>query len=159
MNLLRLLAIAAQAGLAFGLLWISTRVWLRRQRARNAGWRSEIETHASYETTLRHARLLMRNGLGATRWADLRGPRRLIVGTDAFIFSAPNALKEYVFSGPQCSIAYSQNPSGFVHRDWIMITGQADGRPIQLAISDENLPEIWQVLTDAGVTYGHGPAA
>jgi hypothetical protein len=159
MNLLRLLAIAAQAGIAFGLLWLGTRIWLSRQRARNGQQRSEIETQPRYKTTLRHARLLMKNGLGGTRWADLQGPRRLIVGTDAFIFSAPNALKEHVFNGSECSIAHSQQPSGFVHREWIVITGQADGRQIQLAISDDNLPEIWQALTEAGVAYGHGPAA
>jgi hypothetical protein len=159
MNLLRLLAIAAQAAIALGVVWLSTRLWLSRQRSRNTEWRSEIQTHTRYETSLRHARLLMTGGLGGKMWADLQGPRRLIVGTDAFVFSAPNALKEFVFSGPECSIAHSQLPSGFVQRDWIVITGQANGRQVQIAISDDNLPEIWQALTGTGVAYGHGPAA
>jgi hypothetical protein len=159
MNLLRLLALAAQASIALGVVWASTRIWLSRQRARNAERRSEIEAHACYEAALRHARLFMTGGLGGNRWADVQGPRRLIVGADAFIFSAPNALREFVFSGPGCSIAHCQASSGFVDRDWIVITGQANSRQIQLAISDDNLPEIWQALTSAGVAYGHGPAA
>ncbi|HUC26845.1 MAG TPA: hypothetical protein VMA73_29455 [Streptosporangiaceae bacterium] len=161
---LRPLAMVAQAGIAFALMWGGTRIWLNRQRAKTSGLRSEIEAHVCFETTLARASLLGTRGytgLGGTRgqWLPMQRPRRLIVGTDAFIFSAPNALKEYAFRGHDCSIAYSQAPSKFVTRDWIIITGQAGRRPVQLAISDDNLPEIWQALTDAGVAYGHGPVA
>ena len=63
----------------------------------------------------------------------------LTVGVDAFAFEAPNSLREYVFKGAECSIAFSQAPSSaFVTRDWIVIiyewnqehrTIPLDGRP------------------------------
>lgn len=164
MDLLRLLALVAQVGIVSALMWGSTRLWLKRQRAKNSGLRSEIEAQVCFETTLRYASLLGTRGyegFGGTRgrWIALQGPRRLIVGTDAFIFSAPNALKEYVFRGRECSIAHSQAPSHFAKRDWIVITGPADGRQVQLAISHDNLAEVWQALTGTGVAYGHGPVA
>ena len=162
--MLRLLVIGAQVCIVYALIWAGTRLWLHRQRRRSSGLRGQIEAHVCFETALSQASLLGTRGyagFGGTRgrWIALQGPRRLIVGADAFIFSAPNALKEYVFSGRDCSIAYSQAPSRFVNRDWIVITGQADGRQVQLAISHDNLPEIWQALTGTGVAYGHGPAA
>ena len=38
----------------------------------------------------------------------MRGPKRLIVGTDAFMISAPQALCEFVFTGRESSIAFTQ---------------------------------------------------
>jgi hypothetical protein len=77
----------------------------------------------------------------------VRGPKRLIVGTDAFMISAPQALREFVFRGPESSIAFGQavNPD-----DCIMIAGQADGRQVQLAIAGDNLQDIWQALAATG---------
>ncbi len=162
-ELLRVLAVVAQTAVVCALVWGGTRLWLNRQRTKSAGLRGEIKAQVCFETTLRYASLLASRGYGGFstrgRWIPLQRPRRLIVGTDAFIFSAPNALKEFVFRGRECSIAYSQTPSHFVNRDWIIITGQVDGRPVQLAISDDNLPEIWQALTGTGVAYGHEPVA
>jgi len=34
--------------------------------------------------------------------------------------------------------------------DCIMITGQAGGRPVRLAITGDNLPDIWQALAGTG---------
>lgn len=70
------------------------------------------------------------------------------------MISAPQALREFVFRGPGSSIAFGQavNPD-----DCIMITGQADGRQVQLAITRDNLPDIWQALagTGAALVLGH----
>ncbi len=74
----------------------------------------------------------------------------MIVGTDAFMMSAPQALREFVFIGRESSIAFSQAPSRLVDRDWIVITGQAGGREIQLAITRDNLLEVWQALAGTG---------
>ena len=83
-------------------------------------------------------------------WIRLRGPKRLIVGTDAFMVSAPQALSEFVFRGSESSIAFGQavNPD-----DCIMITGQAGGRQVQLAITGGNLPDIWQALAGTGAAF------
>jgi hypothetical protein len=80
----------------------------------------------------------------------LRGPKRLIVGTDAFMVSAPQSLSEFVFRGSESSIAFGQavNPD-----DCIMITGQAGGRQVQLAITGGNLPDIWQALAGTGAAF------
>jgi len=61
--------------------------------------------------------------------------------------SAPQALREFVFSGPESSIAFGQavNPD-----DYIVITGQVGGRQVQLAITGDNLPHIWQALAGTG---------
>jgi len=162
MDLLRLLALVAQTGIGCALLWVGTRLWLNRQHARNSGLRAEIEAQMRFATTVDYARdnrvtTFARNGHA---WVSLGRPMRLIVGTDAFIFEAPNALKEYVFRGSECSIAFSQEPSSvFVTRNWIVITGPARGRQVQLAISNDNLMDIWQALTGAGAAYGHGSVA
>jgi hypothetical protein len=118
-------------------MWVGTRVWLNRRRARNAPLRREVEAQVCYATTLDGARIRRESVFAGTRgqWTSLQGPRRLIVGTDAFIFSAPNALREFYFRGRECSITFSQAPSRLVSRDWIVITGQADGRLVQLAIA------------------------
>jgi hypothetical protein len=149
----KLLALVAQFGIAGALMWLSTRVWLNRQRARNAPLRREVEAQVWFATTLDRASIFRKSTFGRARgqWFPLRGPRRLIVGTDAFIFSAPTALREFYFRGRECSIASSQAPSRFVKRDWIVISGQAGGRLIQLAIARDNLPEVWQALAGTGV--------
>src|SRR5690349_16384799 len=85
-------------------------------------------------------------------WIPLRGPKRLTVGTDAFMVSAPQALREYVFTGRDSSIALSQAPSRIVHRDWIVVTLEDGGRRLRLAITGDNLPEVWQALAGTGVT-------
>jgi hypothetical protein len=113
--------------------------------------RGEIEAGVCFETTLDRASILGTGGFGGTRgvWIRLQGSKRLIVGTDAFTVSvsAPLALREFVFKGSESSIAFGQavNPD-----DCIMITGQADGRQVQLAITGDNLPDIWQALAGTG---------
>jgi len=120
-----------------------------RERARNAPLRGEIETRVCFKTTLDRVSIRGTGGFGGTRgmWISVRGPKRLIVGTDAFMISAPQALREFVFRGPESSIAFGQavNPD-----DCIMITGQADGRQVQLAITGDNLQDIWQALAGTG---------
>jgi hypothetical protein len=75
-------------------------------------------------------------------WMSRRGPKRLIVGTDGFIVSAPQAPREFVFTARESSIALSRAPSRVVDRDWIVITGRAGRRAVRLAITRENLPEV-----------------
>ena len=94
--------------------------------------------------------------------ASDQGPKRLIVGTDAFMICAPQALREFVFRGHESSIAFGQavNPD-----DCLMITGQAGGRHVQLAITGNNLQGIWQALAGTGaalvlrvaLTWRRGP--
>src|SRR5580692_3609465 len=120
-----------------------------RERAENAPRRGEIAARVRFETALDRASILGTGGFGGTRgvWIQLKGPTRLIVGTDAFMVSAPQALREFVFSGPESSIAFGQAVNS---GDCIMITGQAGGRQVQLAITSDNLPDIWQALAGAG---------
>lgn len=153
MELLRLLALVAQVSIVAVLMWAGTRLVINRQRARTAGLRSEIEAQRCFATTLDAARvyLITTFGRDGHAWVSLQGPRRLIVGTDGFIFSAPNALRDYAFRGRECCISLSQAPSSlFVKRDWIVITGLAGGRQVQLAISNDNLSEIWRALAASG---------
>jgi hypothetical protein len=131
-----------------GIVYLFTR--RNRERARNAQLRGEIEMRVCFETTLDRVSILGTDGFrGGTRgmWISVRGPKRLIVGTDAFMISAPRALREFVFRGPESSIAFGQavNPD-----DCIMITGQADDRRVQLAITGDNLQDIWQALAGTG---------
>lgn len=159
MNLLRLVSTVAFFGIAYALMWVGTRVRLNRQRARNAPQlRSEIEAQVCFSTALTYVSVLGKGGW-TTHWLRLQGPKRLIVGTDAFIVSAPRALREYVFRGCECSIAFSQAPSRFVNSDCIVITGpsrrgsaprQAHGPQVKLAISRDNLLEVWQALAGTG---------
>jgi hypothetical protein len=120
-----------------------------RERAGNAPLRGEIEARVCFETTLDRASILGTGGFGGTRgvWIRLRGPKRLIVGADAFMVSAPQALRDFVFRGSESTIAFGQavNPD-----DCIMITGQAGGRQVQLAITGDNLPDIWRALAATG---------
>ena len=128
------------------------RVRLAGSGAGNAPLRGEIAARVCFETTLDRASFLGTGGFGGTRgvWIRLRGPKRLIVGTDAFMVSAPQALSEFVFRGSESSIAFGQavNPD-----DCIMITGQAGGRQVQLAITGGNLPDIWQALAGTGAAF------
>jgi hypothetical protein len=123
-----------------------------RERARNAPLRSEIEARVCFETTLGRVCKLGTGGLGGTRgvWVDVRGPKRLIVGPDAFMVSAPQALSEFVFTGRESSIAFTQMRFGPADRDWIVIKGQADGHQVQLAITHGNLMDVWQALAGTG---------
>jgi hypothetical protein len=123
-----------------------------RERAGNAPLRDEIAARVCFETTLDRASFLGTGGFGGTRgvWIRLRGPKRLTVGTNAFMVSAPQALSEFVFRGSESSIAFGQA----VNRDdCIMITGQAGGRQVQLAITGGNLPDIWQALAGTGAAF------
>jgi hypothetical protein len=132
-----------------------TRPWGRpprsrhRERDRNAPLRGEIGARVRFKTTLDRVSILGTGGFRGTRgvWISVRGPKRLIVGTDTFTISAPQALREFVFRGPESSIAFGQavNPG-----DCIMITGRADGRPVQLAITGDNLQDIWRALAGTG---------
>jgi hypothetical protein len=125
-----------------------------RERTRNAPLRHEIEARVSFRTRLDRASVLGTGGFGGTRgmWIPLQGPKQLVVGTDAFMVSAPQALREIVFTGYESSIALSQAPSRVAVRDWIIITGQTGGRQVRLAIARDNMPELWQVLAGTGVT-------
>jgi hypothetical protein len=125
-----------------------------RERAMNVPVRGEIEAQVRFETALDAASILGTGGFGGTRgqWIRLRGPKRLVVGTDAFMVSAPQALREFVFTGRESSIEFTQVPSRWVDRDWIVIKGQAAGRRVQLAITRDNLPDVWQALAGAGAT-------
>jgi hypothetical protein len=78
----------------------------------------------------------------------------------AFMFSAPQRLREYVFAGCEASIGISQVPSRLVARDWIVIIGQAGGREVQLAIAPYDLLDAWQALAGTGATLlSDGPSA
>ena len=141
-----LVALAIIAG------WVFMFMRRNRERGRNAPLRDEIEAQVCFETILYRASILGTGGFGGTRgyWISVRGPKRLIVGTDAFMVSAPQALREFVFTGRESSIAFSQAPSRRVVRDWIVITGQVGGRQVHLAITQDNLPDIWQALAGTG---------
>jgi hypothetical protein len=120
-----------------------------RELSSNAPLRDEVEARVCFETALHRVSIRGTGGFGGTRgvWFPLRGPKRLTVGTGAFTISAPQALRKFVFSGSESSIAFGQavDPD-----DCIMITGQAGGRQVQLAITGDNLPDIWQALAGTG---------
>jgi hypothetical protein len=117
-----------------------------RDRARNAPLRFDIEMQVCFSTALDHAMILGRGGY----WIAIKGPKRLVVGTDAFmVVSSLGAA--YALRGCESSIAFSQEPSRVVTRDWIVITGQNGAREVQLAVTRKgSLPEIWQALTGTG---------
>src|SRR5580658_8009621 len=91
--------------IAGGFVYLFTR--RNRERAGNASLRGEIEARVRFEATLDRASILGTGGFGGTRgvWIPLRGPKRLIVGADAFMVSAPQALRDFVFRGSESSIA------------------------------------------------------
>ena len=130
-----------------GIVYLFTRRY--RERAGNAPLRGEIEARVCFEAVLDRASILGTGGFEGTRgvWIPLRGPKRLTVGTDAFMVSAPQVLREFVFRGPESSVVFGQavNPD-----DCIMITWQAGGRQVQLAITGGDLPDIWQALAATG---------
>jgi hypothetical protein len=144
------------------IIGIAVYLLMRRngERARNAPLRREIEAQVCFETILYRASIFKIARFGDTRgqWIPLRGPKRLIVGTDAFMVSAPQTLREFAFRGRESSIAFSQMPSRLAARDWIVITGQAGGRQVQLAITRKgSMPEIWQALAETGAAPGPPP--
>ena len=144
---IQFVAIVVAAG---GILYLIVR--RNRERDGNAPLRNEIDAQASFRVSLRRASVLGTGGFGGTRgmWIPLRGPKRLTVGTDGFVVSAPQALREFAFTGRYSSIAVSRVPSQLVSRDWIVITPRDGGR--RLAITSDNLPEIWQALAGTGAT-------
>jgi hypothetical protein len=130
-----------------------------RERARNAPLRGEIEAQVCFRTPLRRVCKLGTGGFGGNRgvWIDVRGPKRLTVGTDAFMISAPQALREFAFTGRETSIALTRMRFGPAGRDWIVITGQASGRPVQLALlpfdlPPDDLPNTWHALAGTGAS-------
>jgi len=125
-----------------------------RERARNVPRRGEIEAQVRFETALDGASILGTGGFGGTRgqWNRLRGPKRLVVGTDACMVSAPQALREFVFTGRESSIEFTQMPSRWADREWVVIKGHPGGRQVQLAITRDNLPDVWQALAATGAT-------
>lgn len=134
----------------------------KRERTTNAPLRGEIQAGVRFATRLDHVSHLGTGGFGGTpgMWISLRGPKRLVVGADAFMISAPQALREFVFAGRESSIRFSQAPSRLVRRDWIVIAGQVSGRQVQLAITKKaGLPEIWQALAGTGAAQDWGPPA
>jgi hypothetical protein len=147
MDLLRLLTIWAPLGIIAALMWMGARTSLNRLSGRNAELRSEIEAQVRFASPLDRARIHRSGGRG---WLPVRGPVRLVVGTDAFIFSAPRAFGECAFRGTECSIKVSRAPARFGDRDWIVITGQDGGRRVQLGISHRNLMAVWQALAATG---------
>ena len=68
------------------------------------------------------------------------------------MISAPQAMREFVFTARDSSIALSQAPSTVVSRDWIVITRQDGDRQLAIAITRDNLPEVWHALAQTGVT-------
>jgi hypothetical protein len=128
-----------------------------RERDGNAPLRNEMAAEVTFGVSLHRASVLGTGGFGGTRgsWIPLRLPKRLTVGPDGFVVSAPQALREFVFTGRDSSIAVSRAPSRVVTRDWIVITPQGGGR--QLAIASDKLPEVWQALAATGATLS--PAA
>ena len=134
-----------------GLLYLFMRQ--NRERTSNAPLRGEIQAGARFAAKLDHARILGTGGFGGTRgqWIRVKGPKRLEVGADAFMISLPS--RQFAFTGRESSIAFSQARSGLVKRDWIVITGEAGGRQVQLAITKQSgLLEIWQALAETGAT-------
>lgn len=123
-----------------------------RQRAGNAPVRGEIEARVCFESPLDGVEKLGSGGFGGTRyWYTQKGPKRLIVGADAFMISAPQALSEFVFTGAESSITLTQMRFGPAGRDWIVITGHSGGRQVQLAITHGgNLMDIWRALAATG---------
>jgi hypothetical protein len=124
-----------------------------RERAMNAPLRAQLEAQVCFETALDRVEVLGRGGFRGTRayWYTKRGPTRLTVGADTFMISAPQALREYVFTGRESSIAFTQMQFGPAGRDWIVIKGRAGGREVQVAIMCRgNLMEVWHALAAAG---------
>ena len=54
------------------------------------------------------------------------------VGSGATLEESEQALREYVFTGRDSSIALSQAPSRIVNRDWIVVTREDGDRQLRL---------------------------
>ncbi len=140
-----------------GILYLFMRQ--NRERTTNAPLRGEIQAAVRFATNLDHVSILGTGGFRGTRgqWIRLRGPKRLVVGADAFMISLPQALREFVFTGRESSVRYSQAPSRLAQRDWIVITGYMGGREVQLAVTkNAGMPEIWQALAGTGAAQVTG---
>ena len=117
-----------------------------RERAMKAPLRFEIEARVCFSTKLDYAMILGRGGY----WIAVKGPKRLVVGTDAFMVVS-SLGPVHVFRGCESSIAFSQAPSRVVTRDWIVVTGRDGARQVQLAVTKKgSLPEIWQAFVGTG---------
>src|ERR1700722_7721761 len=138
--------------IACGIVYLFAR--RNRERDENAPLRNEIEAGVTLRTSLHRASVLGTGGFGGTRgmWVPLRGPKRLTGGAGGFTVSAPLASREFTFAGSDSSIALSQAPSRVVSRNWIVITRNDGNRQLRLAITRDNLPEVWQALAGTGVT-------
>jgi hypothetical protein len=124
-----------------------------RERFTNAALRGEIQARTGLSTSLDHVSILGTGGFEGTRgqWIHFKGPKRLVVGADGFMISLPGASREFAFTGRESSIASSQARSGLARRDWIVITGEAGGRQVRLAITKKSgMLEIWQALAETG---------
>ena len=134
-----------------GLMYLFMR--RNRDRSTNAPLRDEIQARVCLSTSLDHVSILGTGGFEGTRgqWIRFKGPKRLVVGAEAFMISLPGAFREFAFTGRESTIALSQAPSRLAKRDWIVITGDAGGRQVQLAITKKSgLLEIWQALAGTG---------
>ncbi len=154
------LPVLASLVIVGGILYLFVR--RNRERTANAPLRGEIQAGVRFATRLDHVSILGTGGFGGNRgqWIRLRGPKRLVVGADAFMISLPQALREFVFTGRESAIQYSRAPSRRAEGDWIVITGQASGRQVQLAITKSaGMPEMWQALAETGAAQGPGPVA
>jgi hypothetical protein len=138
--------------IACGIVYLNAR--RNREKTANAPLRSEIEAGVTLRVSLHRASILGTGGFGGTRgmWIPLRGQKRLTVGTDGFVVSAPLAGREFVFTRGDSSIALSQAPSRVVSRDWVVITRLDGDRQLRLAITRDSLPDVWQALAGTGVT-------
>jgi hypothetical protein len=125
-----------------------------RERTVNAPLRREIEARVLFQTPLARVSKLGTGRFDGTAgyWIQLRGPKRLVVGPDAFIISASQALREFVFTGPGSSIELARLRFGLSVRDCIIVTGNTGNGNVQLAIAQNNLPEIWHALAATGAT-------
>jgi hypothetical protein len=124
-----------------------------RERARDAPLRGAIEAGVCFEAALDRVCKLGTGRFGGTRgvWIDVRGPARLVVGADAFMISAPQALSEFVFTGRESSISLTQMRFGPAGRDWIVIKDLADGSRVQLAVTTRgSVMDVWQALAGTG---------
>lgn len=158
MALFRQLVIWAPLVIIYVLMLAGRRVSRNRQRAGIApSLHGEIGAQECFTTPLNEVSIFGPGRFAGNlrRWVPLPAPRRLVVGTNAFAVSAPNAARggggpELVFRGCECSISYSYAPSRLGNRDCIIITGQGRNGPVQLAISHDNLLEIWHALAGTG---------
>lgn len=151
MSMLQALSVLMSFVVMGGIMYLLMR--RNRERFTNAPLRGEIQARVCLSTPLDHVSILGTGGFGGTRgqWIRFRGPKRLVVGADAFMISLPGASREFAFTGRESSIAFSQARSRLAKRDWIIVTGEAGGRQVQLAITKKSgLLEIWQALAGTG---------